>query len=145
MNGQIHFEQLISAALQYFFLYIFLCTRTFMFPVSHANSPGEAVGCRHHPLLVDEGPTTNVAARFLEACLPGPTSCRGILTSHYFIVDSSDATHWHKIENIGNKYSTFAIGIRRTILIGKRWCDICTWISAKLTLDENTRSETHVK
>lgn len=87
------FQELRSAASQIIDIIIYLYYNFYVQLLCHANSPGEAVGCRHHPHLVNEGPTANMSVRHLETCLPGPTSCRGIFTSHYFVVEWSGATH----------------------------------------------------
>lgn len=59
----------------------------------HSYPPGEAVSSRHHPLSVDEGTTTNMAAKSLQTNLPGPTSSWSVFTSNYPGVQGSDATH----------------------------------------------------
>ena len=56
-------------------------------------SPGEAVSSSQDPLVVDEGASTEMAAR-MQTHLPGPRSCRGVLSSHDLRVERCDATNW---------------------------------------------------
>ena len=55
--------------------------------------PAEAVSSRQHPLLVDEGTSTHVTIWSLEADLPWPAPCRGILSSNYPATERSCATN----------------------------------------------------
>lgn len=82
-----------------------------MFPISEehkkvcvviydSHPPGEAVSSRHHPLSVDEGTTTNMAAKSLQTNLPGPTSCWSVFTSNYPGVQRSDPTHCKKLRQL---------------------------------------------
>lgn len=47
-----------------------------------AHSPIEAVGCRQDPVLIDDGPSTDVEASILHTDLPRPLPLQGIHAPH---------------------------------------------------------------
>ena len=57
-------------------------------------SPWDAVSCTQHPLVVDEGSSTEVRSSILQTDLPGPGSYRGHLTSNNPGVERRLTTHW---------------------------------------------------
>lgn len=52
------------------------------------------MSCTQHPLVVDEGSSTEVRSEPLQTDLPGPGSCRGHLTSNNPGVERRLTTHW---------------------------------------------------
>lgn len=52
------------------------------------------MSCTQHPLVVDEGSSTEVRSSSLQTDLPGPGSCRGHLTSNNPGVERRLTTHW---------------------------------------------------
>ena len=52
------------------------------------------MSCTQHPLVVDEGSSTEVRSSYSQTDLPGPGSCRGHLTSNNPGVERRLTTHW---------------------------------------------------
>ena len=57
-----------------------------------AHSPVEAVGSRQDPVLIDDGPTTDVETCVVHTDLPRPLSLKGIHASQYLPLHRTLAT-----------------------------------------------------
>lgn len=58
-----------------------------------------AVSCCEHPLVTDEGASTDVRWSIVYAHLPGPWPSWGILTTHYSCIERCHPTIWQSIDS----------------------------------------------